>query len=229
MVEVSLDNSMFLSETANFSEESYNRARYYDPASGRFEREDPLRFLSGVNFYPYVQNSAPNLIDPKGLWGGGVIANVSAEAGLGLIGAAGTVNAGFGGFSGEDCGCPKDPNVGGFASAGGFVGGPNYGPTYPNSPNTSGKLFDIPLGLYGGGGAGFFLTNAKCVKQLKGPFNNFNVDFSLGLLPWTFSVGLALDPDSGTWSFSLTSGPGWGYGVVSLPTNTWTTKSYSLN
>jgi len=25
MVEVSLDNSMFLSETANFSEESYNR------------------------------------------------------------------------------------------------------------------------------------------------------------------------------------------------------------
>ena len=30
MVEVSLDNSMFLSQTANFSEESYNRARYYN-------------------------------------------------------------------------------------------------------------------------------------------------------------------------------------------------------
>ncbi|HEY6020214.1 MAG TPA: RHS repeat-associated core domain-containing protein, partial [Candidatus Paceibacterota bacterium] len=45
----------------------YYRARYYDPAIGRFLSEDPLRFRSGSDFYGYVENSAVNLIDPSGL------------------------------------------------------------------------------------------------------------------------------------------------------------------
>ncbi|MGB7848920.1 MAG: RHS repeat-associated core domain-containing protein [Candidatus Acidiferrum sp.] len=45
----------------------YYRARYYDPSTGRFLSEDPLRFKSGVNFYSYVKNSAVNLKDPYGL------------------------------------------------------------------------------------------------------------------------------------------------------------------
>jgi len=68
MVEVSLDNSMFLSETANFSEESYNRARYYDQVGSRFISEDPIRWFSGTaNFYGYVQNDPADLVDPLGL------------------------------------------------------------------------------------------------------------------------------------------------------------------
>jgi RHS repeat-associated protein len=33
------------------------RARYYDPAAGRFLNEDPMRFDAGVNFYAYTLNS----------------------------------------------------------------------------------------------------------------------------------------------------------------------------
>ena len=45
----------------------YYRARYYDPTTGRFISEDPHReILHGMDFYPYVRNSAPNLIDPDG-------------------------------------------------------------------------------------------------------------------------------------------------------------------
>jgi RHS repeat-associated protein len=53
----------FDSETALY----YYRARYYDPVSGRFLSEDPMRFSAGVNFYPYVQNNPINLVDPLGL------------------------------------------------------------------------------------------------------------------------------------------------------------------
>jgi RHS repeat-associated protein len=44
----------------------YYRARYYDPVSGRFVSEDPVRFESGVDFYPYVSNSPVDLNDPLG-------------------------------------------------------------------------------------------------------------------------------------------------------------------
>jgi RHS repeat-associated protein len=44
----------------------YYRARYYDPSAGRFLTEDPLRFSSGINFYPYVSNSPVDLNDPTG-------------------------------------------------------------------------------------------------------------------------------------------------------------------
>ncbi len=46
----------------------YYRARYYDPALGRFISEDPLGFRgSGPNFYAYVFDSPTNLVDPFGL------------------------------------------------------------------------------------------------------------------------------------------------------------------
>ena len=46
----------------------YYRARYYNPASGRFLSEDPIRFKGGIDFYGYVHNSSPNSTDPTGMW-----------------------------------------------------------------------------------------------------------------------------------------------------------------
>jgi RHS repeat-associated protein len=45
----------------------YYRARYYDPAIGRFLNEDPSGFNGGLNFYSYSGNSPSNFIDPSGL------------------------------------------------------------------------------------------------------------------------------------------------------------------
>ena len=45
----------------------YYRARYYDPAEGRFLGEDPIQFVGGINFYRYVSNDSINFRDPLGL------------------------------------------------------------------------------------------------------------------------------------------------------------------
>ncbi|HEX9285087.1 MAG TPA: RHS repeat-associated core domain-containing protein, partial [Nitrospirales bacterium] len=49
----------------------YNRARYYDPAVGRFISEDPLGLRAGINPYAYAGNDPVNGRDPSGLCGGG--------------------------------------------------------------------------------------------------------------------------------------------------------------
>ncbi len=46
---------------------SYYRARYYDPATGRFVTEDPSTFDGGINFYAYVLNHPTDNFDPFGL------------------------------------------------------------------------------------------------------------------------------------------------------------------
>jgi len=43
----------------------YLRARYYDPAIGRFLSQDPL---AAGNLYAYVGNNPVNWVDPSGLW-----------------------------------------------------------------------------------------------------------------------------------------------------------------
>jgi RHS repeat-associated protein len=46
----------------------YNRARYYDPSSGRWYSEDPLgEKCGGSNLYEYTSNQPTNRIDPSGL------------------------------------------------------------------------------------------------------------------------------------------------------------------
>ncbi len=47
----------------------YNRARYYDPAVGRFISADPLGLSAGINPYAYGGNDPANGRDPSGLCG----------------------------------------------------------------------------------------------------------------------------------------------------------------
>ena len=45
----------------------YYRERYFDSSSGRFLSEDPLRFKTATNFYPYAANNPLRFNDPMGL------------------------------------------------------------------------------------------------------------------------------------------------------------------
>ena len=44
----------------------FYRARYYDPAVGRFTQRDPIGLRGGMNPYAYTDNRPVNLIDPTG-------------------------------------------------------------------------------------------------------------------------------------------------------------------
>src|SRR3989337_3487390 len=46
----------------------YMRARYYDPATGRFISKDPIGWAGGLNLYNYVGGNPVNFIDPFGLY-----------------------------------------------------------------------------------------------------------------------------------------------------------------
>lgn len=45
----------------------YMRARYFDPATGRFLSEDPWDAEDDSNLYEYVGNNPANFVDPLGL------------------------------------------------------------------------------------------------------------------------------------------------------------------
>jgi RHS repeat-associated protein len=49
----------------------YNRARYYNPFTGRFLQADPIGYEAGLNLYAYCGNNSLNRVDPSGLWWAG--------------------------------------------------------------------------------------------------------------------------------------------------------------
>ncbi|MCK9609519.1 MAG: RHS repeat-associated core domain-containing protein [Methylomonas sp.] len=67
----------------------YYRARYYDPATGRFISEDPKGFEAGINFYAYVNNNPVNGNDLTGEF-----VNIALGAAIGGISSVvGTYNS----------------------------------------------------------------------------------------------------------------------------------------
>ena len=46
----------------------YNRARYYNPFTGRFLQTDPVGYEGNINWYNYCSNNPLNLTDPLGLF-----------------------------------------------------------------------------------------------------------------------------------------------------------------
>ncbi len=62
----------------------FYRARYYDPAAGRFLSEDPIRFSGGIDFYAYVGNNPVYWVDPLGLTEGSP-SNLLKRAGIDKI------------------------------------------------------------------------------------------------------------------------------------------------
>jgi RHS repeat-associated protein len=167
----------------------YYRARYYHPVLQRFLSEDPIEFAGGdLNLYAYVWNSPTMFVDPRGLWGIGVVGGGTAEVGSGPRGgAAYQANSGVGLFGGG----PSGLNVGGYTSSGGFAGAAN--------------IKQWVMGAAAGLGSGiFFSPDATQAKGLLGPFDTWSLNLPI--------VGLQLATDGTTRVFSLSLGKSWGFG-----------------
>ena len=71
IIDSSLTGNPFMFTGREYDSETglyFYRARYYDPAVGRFISEDPIGFQGGdLNLYAYVRNNPVNTKDPMGL------------------------------------------------------------------------------------------------------------------------------------------------------------------
>ena len=106
----------------------YLRARYYDPATGRFISRDPVKNVitdpQNLNGYSFTRNNPIIYSDPSGLWY--VNAGLTAGVGLGITGGALINDEGisfyFGagattpGIGGSLTYSPDDPQTGGNVS-----------------------------------------------------------------------------------------------------------------
>ena len=72
--------------------------------------------------------------------------------------------------------------------------------------------------MFGGIGAGFFVTSANSANELRGPFNTLNINIGLVELPIQLSVQIGWNGD--TVIVSATAGPGDGLDVSLYQTNT---------
>lgn len=64
----------------------YLKARYYDPALGRFLSRDPIGFAGGLDLYAYVHNSPTHAVDPTGkITSCGLCAACIGAAAVGIV------------------------------------------------------------------------------------------------------------------------------------------------
>jgi hypothetical protein len=136
----------------------------------------------------------------------------SADAGL-VAGAGANVSVG-GGFFIDNSNYDVSPGL--YAAGGGFAGGPKHSVSFPCS--------DQPPWAFGasaGIGRGAFLTNANNVTELRGPFDQYNLN-----LPF---VSISLGISGSTWIVSGSIGPSGGISVSGYSTTTVTTPSFDPN
>ena len=125
-----------------------SRARYYNPTTGRFLKEDPIGFNgSGPNLYAYADGNPVNFSDPSGL--------ETIQIGVGAQGTAGGLSGTFSGglaFDSEgNVGIYGSFGVGGGLGAGGSVGLQGAYSNGQNINDLSGPFGNLSLG--GGLGA----------------------------------------------------------------------------
>jgi RHS repeat-associated protein len=131
----------------------FYRARYYDQATGRFLREDPMSFTAGPNFYVYALQNPVRYRDPFGLWtvqiGGTICGNIP------LWGPVGIGGSGFGGIAYDGHHWAWYWGGGGGVAGGtpGVCGGITIGGSNAHTVCDLGGLF-INGGVSGGAGFG---------------------------------------------------------------------------
>ena len=156
----------------------YFRARFYDPAQGRFLSKDPIGISGGMNQYRFCANNPVNRRDPNGLWTArvgvfaqaqcivsvnlniGIAVGYSQESGLtvgvvgGGLGGLGTPSASVGVF-GEGTGAAQVSDLaGGSVQMGGSAGegigiGGDYIVGLNDDWSTSYQGGEVNLGLAG--------------------------------------------------------------------------------
>ncbi len=165
------------------------RARFYDPATGRFINPDPIRFNGGWNLYAYAGNDSVNRIDPFGLRSEAKGFTVSVFAAR-IIGFK--VSASYMDFG------PNDPRNGIYISGGGGGGlGESVGITHTYSSTNSSD----PYKPYEGPSVGLDLSTGFPF----GPLGGGSFSRSTDQDPWT-AYDLNLAQPSREWSNSLPSG-----------------------
>jgi RHS repeat-associated protein len=210
---------------------SYNRARYYDPSTGRFASEDPKEFYGGdADLYRYVWNESTNDRDPSGWWGTGVILSAGAGWGLSPAMAAGSIS----GQSGVFWGGPAGVNTGNVLSYGGFMPDPHSNgilsavddnsscscsasqskASNPSKPSNSPKSWGA--GAWIGVGVGAFITNANSAADLSGPFDNFEINTPFGTIAVEWGRNSSGRPIV---QVSIPRGPSAGAGIARYKTN----------
>jgi RHS repeat-associated protein len=191
----------------------YYRARYYDWDRGAFTQEDPIGFAGGdTNHFSYVRNQPLGFVDPMGLWGIGLTVSGSAEKGLGE-GSAITGAIGGGIFHSKSTNNTSCNSSGSGFSLGGFLSGGRFNVfgDYPNSTSFSSPINGI-VGLFAGGGAGIFYSNADSVNDLAGPFDTYSFNTPLFALQYSKAKEVKM--------YSLTFGPGLILSTSKYPTTT---------
>jgi hypothetical protein len=160
-----------------------------------------------------VWNSPADWIDPPGKWGVGVVGGGTIGVGVGPAAVA-TGGGGIGAFYNPGEGL----SAGAFGQGGAMLAIPGDDNTSTSFPSGPGNKSLGGVGAAAGVGLGGFLTNAKNICDLKGPFNTVLVDVGIGPL----SAEVQISWVNGTFIISATGSPaGIGFLAAKMNTNTW--------
>jgi RHS repeat-associated protein len=154
--------------------DGYYRARYYDPASGRFHSQDPKSFDGGdANLYRYADNNPLTFNDPSGLWRLGI--NVHQSVIGPLLGINYEISVGTGGL-----GLSAGVSSGGFATP------------------TSAVIYYAPIGTKPPAGTMMGrITGILPLTSVKVPIGKYAIEVPVGIGGWIDIPGGIIGPLAG--------------------------------